>query len=103
MRVIIGPILPGYASPPGCGASSKVRVWQLVVMDSIAKALGPAVVRRAGGQKKPHVGTAPRQFSPGEGVLPVPSLVLWTRSPRNKENPSLLGVKEYSPSLHSKR
>lgn len=35
MRVIIGPTLPGCASPPGCGVSSKVRVWLLVGIDLI--------------------------------------------------------------------
>lgn len=55
----MGPILPGGASPPRRGVSSKARVWLLVGMDSIVKPRGqPALVRRAGGWEKPCPGTA---------------------------------------------
>lgn len=69
MKVIMGPILPGCASPPGCGVSSKVGGWLLVVLESISKPTGePALVRCL---EEARPGRVPRQLSSGEGLPPT--------------------------------
>lgn len=64
----MGPILPGCASPPGCGASSKVRVWLLVTpADSILMPEGTATLGpEREGLVEAMPGTAPGQLSSGE-------------------------------------
>lgn len=64
----MGPILPGCASPPGCRASSKGRVWLLVApAESILKTEGTATL----GPKSEWLveampGTVPMQLSSEE-------------------------------------
>lgn len=100
MRVIIGPILPGCASPPGCGASSKVRVWLLVGIDLIVKPLGlPAVVRRAGGQKKPRAGTAFSQSAfIWRGCPPCSQTQFVDKEPKEQRISLTFGAKGVQPS-----
>lgn len=100
MRVIIGPTLPGCASPPGCGASSKVRVWLLVGIDLIVKPLGlPAVVRRAGGQKKPHPRTAPSQSAfIWRGCPPCSQPQFVDKEPKEQRISLTFGAKGVQPS-----
>lgn len=100
MRVIIGPTLPGCASPPGCGVSSKVIVWLLVGIDLIVKPLGlPAVVRRAGGQKKPHPRTAPSQSAfIWRGCPPCSQPQFVDKEPKEQRISLTFGAKGVQPS-----
>ena len=84
----MGPVLPGCTSPPGCGVSSKVRVWLLVTpADSILMPEGTATLgpeREWLVEAMPRTG--PRQLSSGEH-LP------WFRphfAQRTKEAPDCL-------------